>query len=449
MLAELFHTVPANLLEIPAMMYGDALVTYGNIATRVGELTERWRSLAGLRIGVALTNPLDHVAGIATLDRLRCHVFLVGGRGDAEVRSLANQLQWNAIVWDLVDIPELLNPRSTGIRVGFPDEGMVTLLTSGTTGRPKAANHTWRTLAGPVRQDPRYAMARWMSAYPMNLYAGTQVILEAFLNGSMLVIRPSLNPSLVAQNMRAAQVTHASGTPTFWRQLALFGSSDDLRKCRLEQITMGGEAATQLLLDQLTDIFPHARLIHIYASTELGRLFSVTDKREGFPATFLERPQEKGVELKIVDGELMARSGHRMLEYDRLSAVDIEGAAGEWMATGDLVECLGDRVLFRGRKSDLINVGGRKVFPMTVETVLRETPGVSDVRVYGTGSSLAGQLVAADIVLAEGSDENEVRAHINRMTRGRLAQHEIPRLVRIVESIAQNTALKVVRSGAA
>jgi len=449
MLADLLDTVPASLLEAPALMCGDALVTYGNIATRVGVLTERWRSLAGLRVGVALPNPVDHVTSAATLDRLRGHVFLVGGRGDAEVRSLANQLQWNAIVWDMVDIPELLTPRSTSARVGFSDEGTVTLLTSGTTGRPKAATHTWRTLVGPVRQDPRYTMARWMCAYPLGLYAGTQVMLQAFLNGSTLVIPPSLNPGVVARTMRTAQVTHASGTPTFWRHLALFGSIDDLRECRLEQITMGGEAAAQPLLDQLADIFPHARLVHIYASTELGRLFSVTDKREGFPATFLERPQEKGVELKIVDGELMARSSHRMLEYDRLGAGDVEGAAGEWMATGDLVECLGDRVLFRGRKSDLINVGGRKVFPVTVETVLREAPGVSDVRVYGKGSSLAGQLVAADIVLAEGGNEDDVRAHINRIARSRLAQHEIPRLVRIVESIAQTTALKVVRSGAA
>ena len=53
--------------------------------------------------------------------------------------------------------------------------------------------------------------------------------------------------------------------------------------------------------------------------------------------------------------------------------------------------------------------------PATVETVLREATGVGDVRVYGKGSSLVGQLVAADIVLARGSDEHAVRGEINRM----------------------------------
>ena len=84
--------------------------------------------------------------------------------------------------------------------------------------------------------------------------------------------------------MRIVEVTpHSSGTPTFWRQLLLFAPDDELSACRLEQITMGGEAVTQGLLDQLSGLFPQTRLVHIYASTELGRLFSVTDKRAGFP----------------------------------------------------------------------------------------------------------------------------------------------------------------------
>ena len=58
--------------------------------------------------------------------------------------------------------------------------------------------------------------------------------------------------------------------------------------------------------------------------------------------------------------------------------------------------------------------------PATVEMVLREATGVGDVRVYGKGSSLVGQLVAADIVLARGSDETAVRAEINRIARGGL-----------------------------
>lgn len=452
MLAEHLLGVPPDRCDAAALIVGDRVMTYARLGTLVHDLLCRWQSLAGLRVGLALTEPTEFVPAVAALEALHCHVFLTGRRSPKEIMELADRLHWNVIVWNLDDSPQIHSAPAILAGIGSLSEGVVTILTSGTTGRPKAANHTWTTLASPVRRDPRYARNRWMCAYPLSLYAGTQVMLQALLNWSTLVMPSSLDPTTVAQTMRTTAVTHASGTPTFWRQLLLFSPHDELSACRLEQITMGGEAVTQGLLDQLSGLFPQTRLVHIYASTELGRLFSVTDKREGFPAEWLEYPQEEGVELRIVDGELVARSYNAMIGYERRAtsdpdqptAVPLDG----WVATGDLVERHGDRVLFQGRKTDVINVGGRKVMPATVETVLREATGVGDVRVYGKSSSLVGQLVAADIVLARGSDERAVRGEINRIARGRLAQHEVPRLLRVVESIAQNGAMKVVRSEA-
>lgn len=450
MLADHLQAVPADRHDAAALIAGDRMVTYAGLATRVQEFSTRWRSLTGFRVGLALQEPTEFIPAAAALDRMRCHTFFAGGRSVSDIRALADRLQWDAVVWNIVDAPQPMIPASDAAAGKLCDEGMVTLLTSGTTGRPKAANHTWTSLSSPVRRDPRYARNRWMCAYPLNLYAGTQVMLQALLNWSTLVTPLSLDPRTVARTMRVAGVTHASGTPTFWRQLLLFAPDDELRACRLEQITMGGEAVTQGLLDQLAELFPQTRLVHIYASTELGRLFSVADKREGFPSEWLDRSPEEGVELRIVDGELIARSRHTMIGYDRRAAGDSDPllavAPDGWIATGDLVERLRHRVLFCGRKTDVINVGGRKVLPATVETVLREATGVGDVRVYGKGSSLVGQLVAADIVLARGSDECTVRGEINRIVRRRLARHEMPCLLRVVESIAHNGAMKVVRS---
>ena len=136
-----------------------------------------------------------------------------------------------------------------------------------------------------------------------------------------------------------------------------------------------------------------------------------------------------------------ARSANAMLGYEGAAAA----GGPDWIATGDIVERQADRILFRGRKTDVINVGGRKVLPARVESVLREVPGVADVRVYGKGSSLVGQIVAADIVLARSSARDEVLAAVNQAARQRLAQPEIPRLVRVVDVIAHSRALKVMR----
>jgi acyl-coenzyme A synthetase/AMP-(fatty) acid ligase len=202
--------------------------------------------------------------------------------------------------------------------------------------------------------------------------------------------------------------------------------------------------ATQELLDALHTAFPRTRIVHIYASTELGRMFSVTDGREGFPARFLWDPPEAGMALRIDDGELMAQGPHRMLCCDELSPVSEE--EHDWVTTGDLVELRGDRVIFVGRRNDVINVGGRKVSPLHVETALRGFPEITDVRVYGKKSSMTGHLVAADVVLAPGIQQHDIGAELQRAAARVLQPHEIPRIVRVVPEITSNEARKIVRS---
>jgi hypothetical protein len=132
MLAEHFQTIPTKVLESPAIMYGESMITFADLATRIGVLNERWRSLAGLRVGIALRDPVDHVAVAAALEGLGCHAFLAGGRNSAEIRALADQLHWDAVVWNLMDEPEEMNAPPAGNSVRLSPKGVVTVLTSGT-----------------------------------------------------------------------------------------------------------------------------------------------------------------------------------------------------------------------------------------------------------------------------------------------------------------------------
>ena len=87
------------------------------------------------------------------------------------------------------------------------------------------------------------------------------------------------------------------------------------------------------------------------------------DGRPGSRVEVLERGDDADVEMKIVDGELWVRSRTGMLGYYGEEPVDPDG----WRATGDLVEIVGDRIQFRGRTSEIINVGGVKVHPLPIE----------------------------------------------------------------------------------
>ena len=96
----------------------------------------------------------------------------------------------------------------------------------------------------------------------------------------------------------------------------MFAKSDLLAQLPIVQITLGGEVVDQAVLDRLKNAFPKSRLVHIYATTEMGRCFSVNDGLAGFPASYLKAPLPDGVELKIEDGQLMIRSANSMRMYD-------------------------------------------------------------------------------------------------------------------------------------
>lgn len=224
----------------------------------------------------------------------------------------------------------------------------------------------------------------------------------------------------------------------------MFSDRDIFRKIPLRQITLGGEVIDQAVLDRLRDCFPMARLVHIYATTELGRCFSVSDGQAGFPVRYLEAALPDGVELKVEGGELLVRSPNSMRMYDPFSPNQVSSAT--WFATGDLVAIRDGRVHFVGRKSEMINVAGSKVYPIEVERVIRTISGVSDVRVFGKASSIAGELVACEIVAARGHDQGTLRESVTRTCRARLASPQQPRLIRFVDAIDLTAAGKTLRS---
>jgi acyl-CoA synthetase (AMP-forming)/AMP-acid ligase II len=197
------------------------------------------------------------------------------------------------------------------------------------------------------------------------------------------------------------------------------------------------------LLDALRRYYPKARLVHLYGSSEVGRCLTVTDGKAGFPARFLHRPSEDGIELKIEDGEIHVRSANAMLGSAEAAETPQSGTG--WIATGDLVELVGDRCFFIGRRDDMINVGGNKVRPARVEEVIQEIPGIRDVRVFARSSSLVGQMVACEYVTEPGFEPDAIKNAVLQTCLLRLEPHERPRFVQAVASIELSGADKKIR----
>ena len=199
--------------------------------------------------------------------------------------------------------------RRRDVRPDRSGHGTVTIFTSGTTGEPKAVRHGWETLTRPVRGSSPSGPQTWLLTYRPSLYAGIQVFMHYLVNRDALVLPdPGRLPATELTGlMQAHRVTCVSATPSYWRRLITLGSARPASAAAPGPDYPGRGGVVQALLDALKQLFPMARLVHIYATSELGRCFSVSDGRAGFPASYLDAPSREGVELKMEDGELHVR----------------------------------------------------------------------------------------------------------------------------------------------
>jgi acyl-coenzyme A synthetase/AMP-(fatty) acid ligase len=325
------------------------------------------------------------------------------------------------------------------------------LLTSGTTGVPKLVVHSFDSLAGALpRHPPSTKPMVWSTFYDIRRYGGLQIYLRAVLSGSPLVLSSAGEPTReFLARAGAAGVTHISGTPSHWRRALMSGETALISP---EYVRLSGEVADQTVLDSLRAAYPHARIAHAFASTEAGVAFDVNDGLAGFPQNLIGN-STGGIDLKVQDGTLWIRSQRNATRYLGNAQAPIIGADG-YVDTGDLVELTNGRFYFRGRKGGVINVGGLKVFPEEVESVLNADPRVRMSLVKARRNPLTGSLVVAEVVLADSASSTDtsladkIKSDLLSACRRMLAAHKVPAQLRFVPTLELSGAGKLVRPSA-
>jgi acyl-coenzyme A synthetase/AMP-(fatty) acid ligase len=324
------------------------------------------------------------------------------------------------------------------------------MLTSGTTGVPKMVVHTLAGLTAAFRDRKLDDTVVWGTFYDIRRYGGLQIYLRAVLSGSPLVLSSAgESPVAFMERAAAAGVTHISGTPSHWRRALMSGEAGVLTP---QYVRLSGEVADQAVLDSLRAAYPGARIGHAFASTEAGVAFDVNDGLAGFPAEFVEH-SPGGIEMKVVDHTLRIRSGRTAARYLGAAPGLLVSDDG-YVDTGDMVELKDGRYHFMGRIGGVINVGGLKVYPEEVESVLNADPRVRMSLVRARRNPITGAVVVADVVLAEPAGAGPadapdlVKSELLNACRRTLAAHKVPAMLRFVESLEFNAAGKLVRPGA-
>ena len=437
---EIFRAIPVDRTYIKNELQA---LTYGDINLLIKQFRKQYAYLAGKHCALVTSSRYELAKYLPMVASLASKIYLQPSclnKETAEQFHIKSGIEYIITISNSgVDTKEIFVSKLDENR----DQEWL-LSTSGTSGTPKLVTYSLERLMFTSKKNLlRGNEFSWGLCYDLNRFAGLQVYFQAISSGSSLaIVEASCAPSDVVKLFAKNHVNCLSGTPSFWRKFLMTQGSNliDLRR-----ITLGGEIADQAVLSSLSKVFKNSKISHIYASTEAGVGFSVQDGLTGFPLEYIDSSNQSGVELKILDNILWVKSKGSASEI--LSGSLIIDKCG-FINTGDIVEIKDNRVLFVGRDSGTINVGGNKVIPEEVESILNGCADVLQSRVFGKKNSVLGMLVNAEIVVKSSyglEQEKALKKELIFLCKSELEAFKVPVVIKIVEEIAVNDAGKIVR----
>ena len=325
--------------------------------------------------------------------------------------------------------PLLRELRATGAA------GLV-LFSSGSTGDSKASLLDFDRLVEKF-QVPRRAFTA-LTFLLLDHIVGINTLMYLLSNGGAVVPLRDRSPSAVCAAIERHRVELLPTTPTFLNMLLISQAYLEKDISSLELVTYGTEPMPESTLRHLGEALPDLRFKQTYGLSELG----ILQTRSRSSGSLWVKVGGEGYETRVVDSTLRIRARAGMLGYlNAPSPFDAEG----WFDTGDRVEVDGDYLRILGRETDIINVGGEKVYAAEVESVLLEMPGVRDVAVTGRVNAVTGQVVIARVTLSEPEERRALRTRMRAFCRGRLEAYKVPVHVEIVAGDLHNARFKKAR----
>ena len=310
------------------------------------------------------------------------------------------------------------------------------LFTSGSTGKHKAAVHDLGLLLRKF--TARRHRRRTLVFLQLDHIGGVNTLLYTLSNGGAVIAPPDRSPGSVAATIERHRVELLPTSPTFLNLLLLSGEHERRDLSSLQLITYGTEAMPESTLRKVCAAFPNVKLQQTYGLTELGILRS---QSRGSDSLWV-RVGGEGFQTKIIDGRLWVKAESAMLGYlNAPSPFDDEG----YFDTGDKVEVDGEWLRILGRESEIINVGGSKVYPAEVEDALLEIEGVTDAAVHGEPNLITGQIVAATVVLDREEPVAAFKVRMRQALKDRMPAFKIPAKVVISTGPVHSARFKRMR----
>lgn len=289
---------------------------------------------------------------------------------------------------------------------------------SGTTGEPKAALHDLTYLLEKFKKE-----GKRLSTVTFLLFdhiGGFNTMMHTLINGGLIVTLKTRTADEVCSFIEKYKLELLPTSPTFINLIILNKTYEKYDLSSLKIITYGTEPMPESTLKAMHRIMPNVNLKQTYGLSEVGIM---PTKSENSESLWVKLRNDETFQTKIVDDILYIKAKSAMIGYlNAPSPFDEEG----WFNTKDKVLQKGDYVKILGRTTDLINVGGQKVYPVEVESVFLEADGVLDIRVYGTDNAIMGKVVEAEVKVLKENNNREFIKSLRKLAKEKLEDYKIP-----------------------
>ncbi len=338
------------------------------------------------------------------------------------------------------------------------DTGLL-LLTSGTTGRPKAVMETlpacWAKMqffADAFTPGPDDVHLVYL---PMAHVFGLRLSQLALLSGGRLVLLDRFSPTEALRLIADEHVTVLPGMPT---HLTLLLDELDRQPTDVRSLRWAVTAASKLPRDLAECIYDTlgTEILYVYGCSEnfttrttdrgdildgsVGSTVFVGPDNEPPDGTVRVVGPQDHTPLPVGQTGEIAFGARRPVHYWRAP----DSATDGWYYTGDLGRIDPDgRLYVLGRLKELVNRGGLKVSPSEIETAITHHPAVSDAAVVGTPDPVLGEAICACIVAAQ--SDRPALAELRAFLGLSLARHKLPDEMAVVDRIPRTKIGKVDR----
>lgn len=299
----------------------------------------------------------------------------------------------------------------------------IVFFSSGSTGESKGAVHDFVYILDKFKQPRK--MKRMITFLMFDHMGGINTLLHNLSGGGCIITVRDRTPKAVLNIVEKYKVQVLPVSPTFINLMLLSGAYQQFDLSSLETISYGTEVMPESTLERLNEIFPNIRLVQTYGLSELG----VMDTKSKSNNSLWVKLGGAGFETRVRNNMLEIKAHSAMIGY--LNAPSPYTEDGYFM-TMDMVEQDGEYYKILGRKSEIINISGEKVYPAEVESFFMGMDGVEDVAVKGESNPLIGSMVVAKFKINTNETLSEFKKRMTAYAKGKIADYKIPQKVRLV-----------------